>query len=175
MQTPSDDPEYLERWVSLQAVIACRSTAREYAAVYDTIARDGIFCRGDFNRPRPFKPGSDEANKAMSLVSVIWILGDDEKPSPFGWPEANVPDFVEDPSAEIEKPVRPSARTKTLDSALVVIAALMSNRLDPNSRETVGKIENLATTAGLSISADTIRDVLEALPGAMARRKPKGR
>jgi hypothetical protein len=192
---PPDAADHVQNWVSLGDVLAKTNTLREYAALYDTVESSGIYRLDPFNRAIPFAKDTGATREALCLILKVWNyesgavqLPADEQPpldnygsSPddlyvlHGWPAGKLPEFKETGVlVQIERPTLQTGETKKRYSLLVIIAGLLhSKQLDPNGRETTGKIVNIVGAAGLTISDDKVREVLKELPDALARRKAK--
>ena len=93
----------------------------------------------------------------------------------YGWPETQVPDFLE---SNHQRPVRrdasASGETKRQYSLLLIVSALLKQlRVDPTSRDATGKVERWVELAGLTLSADTIRSKLDEISDAVGKRRRK--
>lgn len=179
-------------WTPLrEIVLPIVQSNGSFAAVYDTIKKEGIFRLDPFGRPVSHKD-DQEVQNALGLVlslheydALAWEAnnrGDEEPEHPlndpwpddvfwqFGWPGGRVPQFRENAEfGAVNKPAqtnqeRPSGLTKQLKSALVVVAALIAERglaAAAKKRDRVARVRGLLHDIGCHRDDETIRGLLK--------------
>jgi hypothetical protein len=196
-------------WFSLAEALVKSNSAADFAALHDTIGREGIWRLDEFSRPQFCAPTSEHANWARNYVLHVFNWerhgpppGEEDRPEPSygegdpddqtvvsGWPQSD-PVFNQDivePAGAVRAvetelaigrtaicspPERPAfATTKRLNSCLIIIAGLMKAlKLDHTKRGVAAEVLSHVEFAGLTLTDDTVRNILQGIPGALGRR-----
>ena len=187
--SPSDS-----EWVSLGAAL-CKADISTMGAIHDCVASGGIYMLDAFNRPLHEKGRSESGERALRLIEAVANYatggnpseGDDRDPiercagSPddpyqlFGWSKEHLPSFALGADVGGKKEPRAADTRKLLDSARVVIAALVKSKgYELGGRDTVAFVSKALASIKVEMSDDTIRGLMKSAEAAVQARSWKG-
>ena len=162
-----------------------------YAALYDTVEREGIYVLDPFDRPRKRTGDSEDGRRALKFIIDVYAYetgatdstGDDHHPMDvargphdlteiFGWTENVLPVFAQtDDAVPVRKEPTSSGQTKKLQSSYLVIGAFASLAgLDLATPGIAGQVHTENIALGFDLDHKTVKSRIDEAAAEIARR-----